>query len=187
MGGVRPLRLLILSVCSCILGVALVLAQDNHPPNPHLANRYPASSRYEKVLPQLERTFRGPIRLPKVLLEVKGGNGLYPQLLSVSARAYEVIFAADSEPCQGQHVCSWGSATASDHPREFDTPSQRVQLASGLEGNFHDSTCGAYCDEAALEWHEGEFYYTIGIKAGTEKDLIRAVNSAITFGNLKRL
>jgi hypothetical protein len=105
--------------------------------------------------------------------------------LSVSKNAYQVIFAATNEPCDGQHVCSWGSVIASDHRGGFATPAVHVQLASGLEGDFRKAERSAYCGEATLEWREDQYYYTIGIKAGTRDDLVKAVNSAIAIGRMK--
>jgi len=139
---------------------------------------YPASSRYQKVLPELEQTFHGPIRLPVYLLTVHGHYDLYPQLHLVSENGYEVIYAATSELCEGQHVCSWGYMKASKEPEELTAP-HKVQLARGYTGLYQEMECAAYCDEGMMEWKEGSFYYTVAIKAGSKKDLTAAANSAI--------
>jgi hypothetical protein len=56
---------------------------------------------------------------------------------------------------------------------------QQVKLANGIRGYFIDAKCGASCSNSDLSWEQKGYRYTVGIKAGSKRDLVKIANSAI--------
>ena len=58
-----------------------------------------------------------------------------------------------------------------------------IKLRKGINGGFIDAICDTYCTEAYVEWKENGYYYSIGMKAGREAQLVKMANSAIDSSN----
>jgi hypothetical protein len=66
---------------------------------------------------------------------------------------------------------------------EKDGPQIPVKLKGGIIGYFVESDCGAHCDDSAIGWREGKYYYSISLKAENKEIMIRIANSAIDYGH----
>lgn len=120
-----------------------------------------------------------PVRWP---LSIPYSDDKKAPLYAIAAAnhdGYEVELAWDPR-CSGQNVCHYGSIRGSSKAiAENEGQRQSVTLHHGIRGYFIDSTCGAHCDDAAIGWAEGNFHYSISMKAGDEPTLTRMANSAI--------
>jgi putative hemolysin len=154
----------------------------------------PATSRvdnvpltFQPVLGQLESTGVPPM-LPPDFPGAEGLPPVHPHIITAEPGEYEISlgFGAD---CQGAGACHYGSLAGkkvdSNEPVStrnfpFDAArAQKVTLATGIEGYFIEALCGANCDDSKLFWISGGFQYMVGMKAGSQPDLVKLANAAI--------
>ena len=121
-----------------------------------------------------------PLRLPGFLPD--DGDKDWPIhaiLESASQRGYDIQLAWE-EDCTGGNYCHYGYVQGSLDPLvENDGKRVPVILKGGIKGHFIPFTCGAHCDDATIGWSENGYHYSIGLKAGKIKTMIRVANSAI--------
>lgn len=128
-------------------------------------------------------------------------DNIYTHLLDVSSDSYVIILGA-REGCEGGNACRLGSIsgtkkvknTPSDEnllkliKKKYNSSPQRrskeqpevVTLVNGIKGYFDPWTCAGICGDADLIWDENGYRYTLGIKVGVKRSLVKMVNSAIT-------
>lgn len=172
-------RLLVLSVC-CIVSM-VATAQQASPPRETFQKGSDSSATFvfREIEPRLREKTKVPLRLPTYLPGVDEQHPIFAVIDTVDGAGYEILLAVEL-PCEGQNNCTYGSVRGSSS-RIGDSAVKgiRVNLKGGLRGIFKKAVCHAYCDEATLTWKEGEFYYSVGMKAGKMKDLIGVANSAL--------
>jgi len=102
---------------------------------------------------------------------------------------YIVVLGATPN-CEGQPACSYGALIGTARPLKdlnfYSISEQKAALVSlhhNVKGSFYAPRCGAYCSDSVVVWAEGKFRYIIGLKAGSQRDVIRAANSAIDAAN----
>ena len=130
-----------------------------------------------------------PIRLPAFLPYIDKSNPIAASLVSTSPSSYEIslgwgqdCFSANLRG--GGGWCHYGTIRGSaDRLTENDGRRIPVLLVDGIHGYFVPFTCGAHCDDAAVGWKEGGYHYSISLKAGSKKELVRIANSAIAQQN----
>ena len=135
---------------------------------------------FANVRPTLRKATDVPLRLPEFIPDVSSDNPAYAILESVDRHNYEVQLAWSSD-CNGGNACHYGAVRGSINPllaeRRKKIP---VRLQHGIKGYFVGFTCGAHCDDSSVGWREGEHHYSISLKAGKMRDLVKMANSAIT-------
>jgi hypothetical protein len=133
---------------------------------------------FKEILPLLLRKTRVPLRLPEYVPN-SDDKGLYAILEVAQADAYSIQLAW-AKDCEGGNACHVGYIGGSrTRPQPSDKPEVPVMLTGGIKGSFVDFECGAHCDDASIDWSEGEFYYQISLKAGDKETLVRMANTAI--------
>jgi hypothetical protein len=109
-------------------------------------------------------------------------NPLYVNLRSTSRANYEIELGW-VDGCLGGNACHYGTVRGSVAPlSENEGTRVPVELLGGIRGYFIDSTCHIHCDDSAIGWAEGNYHYSISIKAEKKETLIKVVNSAIAAG-----
>lgn len=128
---------------------------------------------FAKVLPEIQHRSSIPPRLPRML-----------QLHSESAHIeeasrdfYEVVVGFGEE-CGGQHWCTTHILTGEKTSKV--PKGESVRLKRSTVGYYRPYACAAYCSNASISWIEGDYLYTIEIKAGGKEDLVAAANSALS-------
>ena len=119
------------------------------------------------------------------------GEGLppiFPYIYTTDEGEYELSLDFGQD-CQGAGACHYGSLTgkrvAVSVPvgtRSFPFEAERafmVTLTQGIPGYFVESVCGANCSDALVFWIYGEYQYMLGIKSGSQSDVINLANAAI--------
>jgi hypothetical protein len=148
------------------------------PPKSVPAPQLRSNDIFKEIIPLLLRKTRVPLRLPEYV-PYSDDKGLYAILEVAQPDAYSIQLAWVKD-CEGGNACHVGYIGASKtRPQPSDKPEVPVTLTGGIRGSFFNFECGAHCDDAYLEWHEGEFYYEIGLKAGDKETLLRMANTAI--------
>ena len=108
-----------------------------------------------------------------------------PSLVSTGPSDYEIslgwgIGCFSPELRYGGGACHYGTIRGSSEAlSENDGRRVPVRLVGGIRGYFVGFTCGAHCDDAAVDWTQGGYHYSISLKAGSKSDLIKVANSAI--------
>lgn len=134
-----------------------------------------ASFVFRDVEPKLRRSGVAP-RLPSFLPGIDAEHPVYAVLKSADASGYEILLA-NALPCEGQNVCLYGTIRGGTSP--FSKRGTTAMLKRHIRGKFIAAVCHAYCTQSYINWSEGGFYYSIGIKAEKEENLVKAANSAI--------
>jgi hypothetical protein len=121
-----------------------------------------------------------PFLFPKTFSPATPTEPLFMKIRWVGANGYDIVLAADDEPCEGQNVCSWGTLEGSTAPiKSSDLPYAPIRLESGIAAHYAKSVCHSQCTQGYITWKQHGFYYSIGMKAGRRRQLIDAANSAI--------
>ena len=136
---------------------------------------------FKEMIPLLLKKTLVPIRLPEyVPYSNDKENPLYGILKVAESDGYSIQLAWTKD-CEGGNACHVGYVGGSKIPSS--TPSDKsvipVILTGGIKGSFVDFDCGAHCDDASLNWTEGNYHYEISLKAGDRKTLGRMADSAI--------
>jgi len=135
---------------------------------------------FNTIIPALGQKTLVPLRLPEYLpFSNDKETPLYVLLESAEPDRYSIQFAG-TDDCEGGNACHFGYIGGSKTP--FPKDGRRrvsVALSGGIKGSFANFDCGAHCDDASIEWSEGGYYYSIDLKAGDKKTLVRMANSAI--------
>ena len=135
---------------------------------------------FEEMIPFLMKKTSVPLRLPEYVPDSDDKETPLYSILEVAEPERYSIQLAWIKDCTGGNACHVGYIGGSKTP--FPPEPKRevpVTLSGGIKGSFTDSDCGAHCDDASLDWAEGDYYYGISLKAGDKKTLIRMANSAI--------
>ena len=142
----------------------------------------PAVQGYSAAQAALQKRTKVPLRLPTFIPPYGDADNLvFATVESADAQGYDVEIAF-AEDCHGANVCHLGEIQGST--KLFPREGRRVPVAlhKGLTGYFIDSTCGASCNDSEILWREGDYHYSIGMKAEEEATLVKIVNSAIDSG-----
>lgn len=134
---------------------------------------------FETILPKLKQSSKFAILLPKVIPGSEGESQLYAVLENATANKYSIILGF-SPDCGGGNACRLGTMTA--QTVTSTTPKlkgKKVKLANGINAYFEDFGCGANCSDAILTWRQKKVQYSVGLKAGKVKDLLKMANSFV--------
>jgi hypothetical protein len=135
---------------------------------------------FDDVLPIILRESRVPARLPGFLPGVDKAHPIYVVKREVTPSNYDLLLAVDL-PCDGQNNCLYGSVTGSvSPPDKADGTPVSILLKGRLKAAYFRPSCHAYCSEAYVKWREGQYYYAVGLKAGTLPQLRKVAESAIS-------
>jgi hypothetical protein len=132
---------------------------------------------FEKIEPIIRHGCRVPLRLPRFLRDEK--QPIYAIAQPVTRFHYKILLATELS-CNGQNSCLYGSIQGSATPFKLDKNIKPFKVSlMGHDGQFIKPVCHEYCSEAFVQWREGGFYYSIGIKAERMHSLIGIADSAI--------
>lgn len=135
---------------------------------------------FGQIVPLLLQKTSIPLRLPEYIPYSDDKETKLYSILKVAEPERYSIELAWLEDCDGGNACHVGYVGASKTP--FPSEHKRqvpVSLAGGIRGFFAGFDCGAHCDDASLDWKEGDYYYGISLKAADKNTLVRVANSAI--------
>jgi hypothetical protein len=126
-------------------------------------------SGYRDAAAQLQSKTKVPLRLPTwVPYDDDKDNPLYAIVDTATPAGYELQLAWIPD-CNGAHVCRAGFITGSSSALpESNGRRIPVTLDSGVKGYFIEVMCGVYCDDASINWTEGNSHYSISMKGGIE-------------------
>jgi hypothetical protein len=135
---------------------------------------------FSQIVPLLLQKTSVPLRLPEYVPYSDDKETKLYSILKVAEPERYSIELTWLQDCDGGNACHVGYVGASKTP----FPSERkrrvpVSLAGGIGGFFVGFDCGAHCDDASLDWKEGDYYYGISLKAADKNTLVRMANSAI--------
>jgi hypothetical protein len=173
-----------------VVGAAQTLVAGQQERTSQNAGKPPAqepSFIFRQVVPVLSGKSRVPLRLHGFLPDADEKHPIYATVQSVSSSSYDILLSV-VVPCEGQNYCLYGSVRGSSSPFGLDDDSPKpvpVKLQGGIQGQFIDAVCHAYCSESYVMWSEGGFYYSIGINGGNMQSMIKEANSAIAIGAAK--
>ena len=129
-----------------------------------------------------------PLMLPPEFPSESGLPPIYPYLFVVSYRLFELDLGYGID-CQGAGVCHYGSMSGKGVHEDtitgtssfpFDSNKARpVVLAKGITGYFTEAVCEANCSDATVNWIYNNYQYMVGLKAGSEADVVALANAAI--------
>lgn len=132
---------------------------------------------FDPIKPALRRS-GVPALLPAFLPQVDRKHPLPVVLKSAGKSGYNILIATDL-PCDGQNNCLYGTLQGSVSP--FKREGVPVKLNNGIQAEYIDYECHAYCSEAYVRWKQNGFFYSIGIKGGEKNDLLQIANSVSTY------
>jgi hypothetical protein len=130
--------------------------------------------------PWLLRTIKvsaAPVYLPAWIPPLRGHPQLY--VTADTVRGYTVII--DRAPgCYGADACSFMSVAATRTRRgDIEPDAQRIRLHDGTDAYYTPIRCGASCGPEIVQWHRGEYTYSITVKDADRDALLRAANSMV--------
>jgi hypothetical protein len=176
------LRLLKLLIIAMLVGGVIVLAQDrSQSPSSHVQD----SSPFPEIDPSALNKIGIPVRFP-IFLPETGGAKIFAVIREANAGQYNILLAAVL-PCGGGNACTYGSVEGSRQPLDpVLGKTIRVVLGDGIVGHFTATQCHAFCSQAYIRWEERGVYYSIGVKAGRKRALIKAAQSALASSRQSR-
>lgn len=176
-------RLMKLLMIAVLAGGVAVPAQDQaHSPSSTVQDFSPFPEIEASVLSKIDI----PLEFPRFLPET-GGSKIFAVVRYANNGQYDILLAT-TLPCGGGNACTYGSVEGSKQPLDpVLGKTIRVALGDGIVGYFTASTCYAFCSQAYIRWKQNGVFYSIGVKAGNKKDMIRAAQSAIAVGRQDRL
>jgi hypothetical protein len=134
---------------------------------------------FAPLRPSLTQKTAVPPRLPSFIPFAQKKSRIYPILKSADQSGYDIELGWTGD-CNGGNACHYGTVRGSSSELvENDGPRVPVKLDRNIEGYFIESTCDVHCDDAAVGWTEGNYHYSISLKAGKKDTLIKMANSAI--------
>lgn len=134
---------------------------------------------FSSILPVVKAKTKVPVRLPAYIPESDEPNPIYALVETVTPSQYKIMLAF-TEDCSGGNACRLGGIFAETiTPKTPPITGKTVVLANGITGYFVDATCGANCSDATLSWEQNSGRYTVAIKAGEIRNLVKMANSAI--------
>jgi hypothetical protein len=134
---------------------------------------------YDSIRERLIKETKVPLHLPAFIpFTGDSSNPVFAILDSTDMGRYEIQLAWSAD-CNGGNWCHLGSIQGSTDPISIEGRKIPVSLRGGVKGYFVSSRCYAYCTDATILWSQDGAHYSIGIKAGDEKLLLKMANSAI--------
>ncbi len=135
---------------------------------------------FQPIIPTLKTKTKVPLRLPSDIPDVDDSLPLYAVIETANSSSYSLILGYTPD-CGGGNACRLGSLSgeAIGNKRQPLT-GKRVKLTQNRTGYFIEATCGANCSDSILTWQEGNYRYTVGIKAGDLKSLTKMANSTVS-------
>lgn len=135
---------------------------------------------FKPILPKLKKNSQIRILLPNYIPGLEGESPLYAIIEAATKKQYDIILGF-SPDCNGGSACRFGMISAEAINKT--TPrltGKAISLAKGMTAYFVDAKCGANCSDSTLTWRQKGVQYTIGLKAGKQKDLVEMAKSVIT-------
>jgi hypothetical protein len=180
------------AICSVIAMAYSATAQTVMPKEPNETLRvFPLSSAsiplpdFLKLREVLLKETNVPLRLPTFLPYIDAADPVAASLVSTSSSSYEIWLGwgdgcFSAEVPQGAGACHYGAIRGSAGALTEDEGRRvPVTLAGGIHGYYVGFTCGSHCGDGAIGWTQGGYHYSISLKAGSKKELIKVANSAI--------
>lgn len=135
------------------------------------------------ILNDLDMTTNVPPKLPAYFAADKGGPStlnFYGIIDHINSQNYEVLVASTID-CMGETYCLKGKATGQEVASSSPLPSgDSVNLANNIQGRYLQFTCGASCGMSKLFWKQGNYLYSVQLRAGPKDLMIQIANSAIS-------
>lgn len=159
--------------------ICAALSTSGQRPDPEQSSRI-----FDKVGRVIVNKSRVPPMLPSVFPYIDDSHPLHALIQSIDDSSYTILLA-NALPCDGANWCLYGSVRGNVVPfrhsfNHISPKVERVVLIDGIKARFIKASCDAYCTEAYVEWTHGDYYYSIGLKAGERKELVGMANSAIS-------
>lgn len=144
------------------------------PPPPIKANPV-----FQPVVPQIRKTTKIPVLLPKEIPIPQTGSPLYATLDTVTPQKY-VVLLEEVPNCNRVVGCRYGAvvgeAVTSKTPLMLG---KAIFLRKGVTAYFTASICAANCSDAVVMWRQKGIQYSVGFKAAQQVDLVAVANSFI--------
>ena len=116
------------------------------------------------------------VAAPAVFPDLRVTDTVFASVGAAKTDEYEIALEL-ARDCNAATACWYGSLTGK---RGANLPNAKaVALANGISGVFVEAKCGASCGDAVVYWKQGEIRYSVGLKAGSEQNVVRMANSAI--------
>lgn len=167
--------------CAALTCAAVLLVSPRSPAlsasSTGTPSRAGANPIFAKVITQLRHT-HVPLLFPSAGAVPHG----YAQI--VSARpGYYLVYVGLVPACGEAEACTLGYFEGKRRSSRARKPDGKpLQLINGLTGYFVPFSCGADCGPAFLTFDYRRYRYTIQIKAGLRRPMIRMANSALSAG-----
>ncbi len=145
------------------------------------ANKHVDSPVFKSVRPLLSKVSI-PLRLPSTF--PNGKMPIYADVNPDNTGTYSyLIDIGYSKGCDGGGACRLAEVTGGpviDMPTIFDYPHGRhITLHGGVAALYFPYTCGANCGDAVVVWQDQGVVYTVGLKAGSQREVTALANSAL--------
>ncbi|TAE55502.1 MAG: hypothetical protein EAZ87_20125 [Nostocales cyanobacterium] len=132
---------------------------------------------FTSILPKLKKNSQIRILLPAHIPGLEGENPIYAIIETANKNKYDIILGF-SPDCNGGSACRFGMISAEVvNSKTPKLTGKKIDLAKGTTAYFSDFTCGAGCSDATLIWREKGVQYTLGLKAGNQKELVEMAKS----------
>lgn len=144
------------------------------PPPPIKANPV-----FQSVVPQIRKTTKIPVLLPKEIPIPQTGSPLYATVDTVTPQKY-IVLLEEVPNCNRVIGCRYGAvvgeAVTSKTPRMLG---KAIFLRKGVTAYFSASICAANCSDAVIMWRQKGLQYSIGIRAAQQIDVVKIANSFV--------
>ncbi len=133
---------------------------------------------FDPILEELAASSGVPVRLPEDA-GVDGQPDIVATLSQVDATGYLIHLGFG--PCDGGNVCRVATFTGSiiDDEQAEEDLGLPLPLPNGIDGRFHDATCGANCGDGTMIWTEGNARYSVGEKLATGPEMLKLAWASI--------
>jgi hypothetical protein len=134
---------------------------------------------FQSVVPQIRKTTKIPVLLPKEIPAAQGELKLYATVQAATPQKYGVLLGYIPN-CNGGTACRYGEITGEAVTTK--TPlitGKAIFLRQGVTAYFSPTKCGANCSDAVVMWRQKGIQYSVGIKAAQQADVVKMANSLI--------
>lgn len=188
----NPVRFLAVVVCAATMAYGqrtnlvpqpFVTDALQQPGSPAAPSALDIVTGYRDSASNLQSKTKVALRLPTfVPYDDDKDNPLFAAVLTAAPDNYQIELAWAPD-CNGGGACHLGYISGSTKSLLGNQgPKVPVALNGGIKGYFVDAGCGANCDDSAIYWADGDYHYSISMKAEAMETLTKMVNSAIPQG-----
>lgn len=172
-------RLGSLATIVLLLGSAVT---QTHSASGEIAEQSRMAAKLRAVGPELKKHCPVPPRLMTYFPGLDKATDLFVNVRRADSRGYEVVVAFDSD-CEGQNQCGYAILRGTTAPLKEIVPEGKwvpITLRRGINARYYDTECHTYCSYSVVAWAEGNWRYTVEIKAEEKPLVVKAANSTFS-------